>query len=801
MWLINFKTPSRTRDTREVREKSSERKMPKVDRSSIQKECAIAKKSVAGQKKSPTNNLHKILGKLYIEDFKVNKILPDEREKARIVGRVASLKAEKSSLKFYQFIRNTKIKAEIGDLEKKKLNIDKRLKRNIIKAKRAGKIISSRKPGLKIIQETHKVLGISPKESEKIQKDSKRVAQAKLLAPAMEFHENLRNTVDGYKYALSQKFLKPLNQRKRELSDDLRSNQRKLKKIPWYFRFSREARSLKNTNKHLNEELEKTENKIGNVRDNIEKTSVLGAQVFEASCKALDRIEGNRFLLPSNLKTGLLSRDANMEAPPCSLESKRFELRKIEYIEDKKINLVLEQDRITRELKKENLISKIWFTATLRGRHFYRLHERLDKIVLERNAVEKELNRNLNILAAAHRKLELSSGQNPSGTDLYGLKNSYSSSIRQFKRFLPDLLYLNNAEEKIEESKMALLGPLMDLRARVRDGFVITTHDYKEMSITPLEKEKQQLCAHRESLEENLRKMGFFERWFSRGRDLRKDYKITGKHIEEVDEKIALHKLNIENVNVETCRILKEVSEATSQVKSVDFLKDIYGGTTSKGLYLRFPDGFSIAKYVRNPWRVTLNSEGSFMSSRRPHWPGRNSGLTIGPGYDIGVKDDSRTVLRDLSQLGLSKSDIEVLLPAVGYRGAEAEKYFLDNQEVLSKVALSYNQWMALFKRTYKSQTALARVVWNREVNKIPFEELPPGLQALVVDCKYRGDFWKSKRDSLFPAVIKAAEEGDFSAVHEVMLSKKWSDVPRGRRRARIQLIKTLELITGSEKV
>ena len=85
--------------------------------------------------------------------------------------------------------------------------------------------------------------------------------------------------------------------------------------------------------------------------------------------------------------------------------------------------------------------------------------------------------------------------------------------------------------------------------------------------------------------------------------------------------------------------------------------------------------------------QLTFNSEGndkkgSKYFSRKPHVPGRWSGVTLGRGYDIGQKLQKQ-VVKDLVKAGISKTQAEKIAKGAGLKGQKA-KNFVKVSKVIS---------------------------------------------------------------------------------------------------------------------
>ena len=81
----------------------------------------------------------------------------------------------------------------------------------------------------------------------------------------------------------------------------------------------------------------------------------------------------------------------------------------------------------------------------------------------------------------------------------------------------------------------------------------------------------------------------------------------------------------------------------------------------------------------------------------RLYWPegGENSGVTVGPGYDMGSRQEKQVVV-DLTSVNVSAASAETAAQGVGLRGAAAGQFAADHQDT---IILSPQQQRQLFDR------------------------------------------------------------------------------------------------------
>jgi len=169
--------------------------------------------------------------------------------------------------------------------------------------------------------------------------------------------------------------------------------------------------------------------------------------------------------------------------------------------------------------------------------------------------------------------------------------------------------------------------------------------------------------------------------------------------------------------------------------------------------------------------------------SRVIHWPGgSNSGVTIGRGYDMGLRT-SPQIESDLRAAGVSGDDATLFAQGAGLRG-RAAKAFVDRFRTTSPL-LSLSAQNALFLQTARELiTDIKRILAKPDVveryGSIAWERLPVNIQELLFDLRYRGDFTPATRAVVMPAI----KNGDGESLQKIFDDKGyWSrhGVPPGR--------------------
>jgi GH24 family phage-related lysozyme (muramidase) len=118
--------------------------------------------------------------------------------------------------------------------------------------------------------------------------------------------------------------------------------------------------------------------------------------------------------------------------------------------------------------------------------------------------------------------------------------------------------------------------------------------------------------------------------------------------------------------------------------------------------------------------RFIMREEGLGPATLVPHWPGGNSGVTLGYGYDLGGRTRAE-VLADLRASGLDAAEAEILAGAAGRTGADARQW-VDRHG--GGLRLTPEQREALFSRTVPPYEAAVRRGVAVAVNPNEFDAL-----------------------------------------------------------------------------
>lgn len=180
---------------------------------------------------------------------------------------------------------------------------------------------------------------------------------------------------------------------------------------------------------------------------------------------------------------------------------------------------------------------------------------------------------------------------------------------------------------------------------------------------------------------------------------------------------------------------------------------------------------------------------------RRPVWPGGESGVTIGIGYDIGV-----TGVRQIEQDWrgqLSDEEVDRLLTAQGIAGARAKPLASE----LSDVEVPFDIAQAVFYRCTVPQFARRTLETYPRVDK-----LPPDAEAMVLSLIYnRGTRLSGPRRRHMAALKPLIARGDLDAIAEQfdLMTQLWPDLAglRTRRRKEATMIRGAARRYGKDEI
>ncbi len=180
---------------------------------------------------------------------------------------------------------------------------------------------------------------------------------------------------------------------------------------------------------------------------------------------------------------------------------------------------------------------------------------------------------------------------------------------------------------------------------------------------------------------------------------------------------------------------------------------------------------------------------------RRPVWPGGESGVTIGIGYDIGMTS-ARQIERDWRGR-LADEAVDRLLTAQGIAGIRAKRLARE----LSDVEVPFGIAETVFYRCTVPQFA------RRTLDVYPgVDELPPDAQAMVLSLIYnRGTRLSGPRRRHMAALKPLIASGDLDAIagQFELMTELWPDLPGlcARRRKEAAMIRSADRPYSADEI
>ena len=190
--------------------------------------------------------------------------------------------------------------------------------------------------------------------------------------------------------------------------------------------------------------------------------------------------------------------------------------------------------------------------------------------------------------------------------------------------------------------------------------------------------------------------------------------------------------------------------------------------------------------------QITFDAEGnddekSIYFTRKAHWPGGVSGVTIGRGYDLAHRGSKEQILKELKSVGIDNSKFE---GAIGLSGEKAKDWLKSNKEKLP--IITHKQQKELFAKTYESiEKDTKRLATKEDVTEAygatDWDNLQTPIKEVLVDLRYRGDYTPSTRKFL----QKHVANNDLKEFYKIMSDKsKWENVPKDRFDRRVNYLK-----------
>lgn len=128
--------------------------------------------------------------------------------------------------------------------------------------------------------------------------------------------------------------------------------------------------------------------------------------------------------------------------------------------------------------------------------------------------------------------------------------------------------------------------------------------------------------------------------------------------------------------------------------------------------------------------------------SRILYWPGKNSGVTLGRGYDMKKRSPGQ-ILTELRQAGIEEYKAVICSKASGLVGLKAVMNFIKGYGPLVG-EISHLQQVRLFEIAYREKCEFAKGVYSRQsksiANPISWSALDSRIKEVFVDTIYQGN-------------------------------------------------------------
>lgn len=127
--------------------------------------------------------------------------------------------------------------------------------------------------------------------------------------------------------------------------------------------------------------------------------------------------------------------------------------------------------------------------------------------------------------------------------------------------------------------------------------------------------------------------------------------------------------------------------------------------------------------------------------SRILYWPGKNSGVTLGRGYDMKKRSPGQ-ILTELRQAGIEEYKAVICSKASGLVGLKAVMNFIKGYGPLVG-EITHLQQVRLFEISYRVKSDYARGLYLRQSkeleNSLPWDKIDPIIKDVFVDTLYVG--------------------------------------------------------------
>jgi len=196
--------------------------------------------------------------------------------------------------------------------------------------------------------------------------------------------------------------------------------------------------------------------------------------------------------------------------------------------------------------------------------------------------------------------------------------------------------------------------------------------------------------------------------------------------------------------------------------------------------------------------QLTFDAEGNDLEhspwfSRKIHWPGGISGVTIGRGYDLGQQSNAEN---DLKEAGIDEPLKSWLVGSSGLSSTaannrlnsasnEVRTYNITRKEQYDLFMISYQRLEDDVKRINQKPDTIRSYHPNPSATaEQPWADIPDKIKEILADLRYRGDYTPGIRTH----IQRFAYSGDIDGFGRILSDKSyWGNVPQDRfdRRSR----------------
>lgn len=150
----------------------------------------------------------------------------------------------------------------------------------------------------------------------------------------------------------------------------------------------------------------------------------------------------------------------------------------------------------------------------------------------------------------------------------------------------------------------------------------------------------------------------------------------------------------------------------------------------------------------------------------RPTWPGEQSGVTIGVGFDLGYNTEQQ--FAEAWGPVLADTSVELLRGALGIRG-EAARLWLHSREAVRSIEITWRQALDVFERITVPRFYLQTMRIYPQIETLP----EPARDALVSLVFNRGASLSGDRRSEMVSIQNALKFGRFREVPDLIRAMK----------------------------